>query len=58
MLELKQLVADGLAGLAVFKCIPGTDTCIEAGRRERIRCVKCIPVTNTCIKVGRWAHFS
>ena len=35
MLEWKQPAAGGLAGLAAFKCIPGTETCIELCRRER-----------------------
>jgi len=39
VLEWKQLAADGLAGLAAFKCIPGTDPCMQAGRRERTCCV-------------------
>ena len=35
MLEWKQPGADGLAGLAAFKCIPVTGTCIKVIRRER-----------------------
>ena len=36
MLEWKQLAAEAFAGLAAFKPIPCTNTCIKVSRREQL----------------------